>query len=178
MHDKLESEKEAIFLERANRLAQPIIKLEENREEMILVFCIGQEKYAIEMQNVIRILEKRKVTPFPFFPPIFSGLLYYDGTLFPVIVPKNVLQSESESESVSCHIILIQCFEKSIAFPVDEIIGRFPYKKEKKLVQLYVNKQKHRSIVDGVYDRDISVISMKKLFEIMAQIKLVDFKGE
>lgn len=176
MNDHQQTDQQSIFAARAETLASPIKKLDENAKEMILVFYIGKEKYAMETQDIMRILTPKKITAFPFFPDIFSGLLYYDGVLFPVIKTRSVLNNKNESEPH--HIILIEYGEKNIALPINEIIGRIPYRQNQILLQSNASEYNPDSIMNGIYEHDISVISVQKLFHLIEKIAIVDFKGE
>src|SRR5262245_2857224 len=73
------------FSERAAWLAQP----EESHEtgigaELLLVFRLGQERFAIPVWDVEEAQPQSKLAPIPFAPPEIAGVIQVRGEVRPV----------------------------------------------------------------------------------------------
>ena len=56
---------EAVWIERANRLSQPLTTEAEQRTWPVIVLGIGKERYGIELQDVAEVLAHVSPSPVP-----------------------------------------------------------------------------------------------------------------
>lgn len=55
------------------------------QEDRFLVFTIGEQDYAIEIQYVIEIIEPQLITAVPFLPSCIKGIMNVRGDVIPVM---------------------------------------------------------------------------------------------
>ena len=56
-----------------------------NTTQTFLSFTLGGEEFALDVQNVIKILQMQKFTKIPQSPPFFKGIINIRGNVIPVI---------------------------------------------------------------------------------------------
>ncbi|MBI2215843.1 MAG: purine-binding chemotaxis protein CheW [Candidatus Rokubacteria bacterium] len=51
----------------------------------LLVFSLGDERYAVDMRHVAEVLPLRGLTPMPCTPPFILGVVHHRGRILPVV---------------------------------------------------------------------------------------------
>jgi chemotaxis signal transduction protein len=86
-------------------------------------FRAGDQVYAIDVQEVYRVLDDLKVTPVPLTPRCHFGLLYHRGELFDVIDGVHLLGKGGTVLRRNSRGILVKRADKKLALVPDEVIG-------------------------------------------------------
>ena len=89
----------------------------------LFVFKSGDELIGIESDFVHSVIDDSKVTPVPFTPEPYTGLLYYRGELFYVINMRLLLGNKAGKSLKANRIIITKWSNKKLAVIPDEIIG-------------------------------------------------------
>lgn len=89
----------------------------------LFVFKSKDEFIGIQSDYVHRVIDDSKVTPVPFAPDTYTGLLYYRGELFDVINIRLLLGYPAEGTAEITRIIILKWLNKKLAVIPDEIIG-------------------------------------------------------
>jgi chemotaxis-related protein WspB len=84
-----------------------------NHARIFLIFCLGQERYALEAARVIEVIPRLPLRPQPGAPRFVAGLLNFRGQVVPVL-DLGILAADIPCvEQLSTRIILIQYRLKS-----------------------------------------------------------------
>ena len=73
----------------------------------MLLFCIGNNRYALDTKSVVEIIPKIKLKPVYGAHPAIVGLLNYQGSIIPVLSLNQLLGEHDCSVTLSTRIILI-----------------------------------------------------------------------
>ena len=151
---------------RAEILAKPLTETNIESGDLLLAFYIGKEKYALQTNGVVKVIPYQKITTFQFIPDIFSGIIYYNGILWPVLQCKKLFKQDACFEKMSLNIVLLCYQENYLALQVDEIIGQYPCDKTAVLKKL-ITEQAIKEVIDGVYENDVALINLGALYELL-----------
>jgi purine-binding chemotaxis protein CheW len=120
---------EAAYRLRANRLAKGRAEHAPRAPGLpVLVFRLGQDRYAIEIKTVIEALRLERCTPVPGSPPVFAGVIGLRGELRTVLDLARLLASSARApehrestDTDSCFVILLRWQGQEIGLKVDRI---------------------------------------------------------
>lgn len=73
-----------IYNERAKRLAQADDSADHLQFEMLMVFRLGEERYAFPISEVTEVLPGSKLAPVPGAPPFVAGVIQVRGEIRPI----------------------------------------------------------------------------------------------
>lgn len=165
MNKNHQSKSSAILQQRADILAKPKVDIALDTGNLILTFYVGEEKYAVPTMDVMKVIPSEKVTPFPFMPPIFAGIIYHSGILWPVLNAKNFFQQESTQESSTLILLLYE--NKNLALLVNNIIGQYTYQGVEELNKITTQQAAQQKVIHGIYHNDIALINTDSLYEVV-----------
>lgn len=158
-----------ILQQRAELLSK--IKSNETKQSTatLLVFDVGStEKFGIEFTAIEKVIEQEKITPMPNVNKLFSGLLYYDSQVWPVI-KGSLLFTKSTDAIFNEHIILLKLHDTKIAIQINKILNQVLYSGEEHLVRMPNNEN---NFINGIYHSDISLININAIFEYINTIEI------
>lgn len=165
-----------ILKERAELLAKPIIETKLDSVDSLLIFSVKEEKYGIHTKDINRVITHKKITPLPYQPDIFLGVLYHNGLLWPVMSASSFFQNKISFDF--SHIILLSTDKKRIALAVDSIIGKEPLSETEITNPLITDETKPQSVIESVFRNEVALINCEKLFLLIDKIEIKNFKGE
>jgi purine-binding chemotaxis protein CheW len=93
----------------------------EGSEEKVVVFNIGDEEYAAEINQVERILEFEKITRIPDAPEFLKGVINYQGRIIPVIDLKVRFNLPETSIKEGSKIIIAKHDEGDVGLIIDGV---------------------------------------------------------
>lgn len=93
----------------------------ESSEEKVVVFNIGDEEYAAEINQVERILEFEKITRIPDAPEFLKGVINYQGKIIPVIDLKVRFNLPETSIKEESKIIIAKHDEGDVGLIIDGV---------------------------------------------------------
>jgi purine-binding chemotaxis protein CheW len=106
---------EAVWLERAHRLAQPAVSVNARQNAFpVLVVGIGKERYGIDLGDVAEVLPPLRATPVPGAAAVFAGVINVHGEIRPVLDLRRFLRMEMALETPAlatpmvAHVILLR----------------------------------------------------------------------
>lgn len=111
-----------IYQERAQRLAQSVDSGNDLAEaDMLLVFRLGEERYAFRLADVTEVLPESKLAPVPGAPPFVAGVIQVRGEIRPVYnLQRQLGLAEPQSETGS-EIILVRTNRQPFGVRVDAV---------------------------------------------------------
>jgi len=89
----------------------------------LVVFVIDEQRYALPLTAVDRVLPMAAVSPLPASPPIALGAINVHGTIVPVLDIRRRLGFEPRAWGLSTHVLLARTSRRPVALPVDEVRG-------------------------------------------------------
>ncbi|MFH0812577.1 MAG: chemotaxis protein CheW [Pseudomonadota bacterium] len=89
----------------------------------LVVFTLDEQRYALHLSAVERVVRAVEVTPLPKAPEIAIGVINVQGHIIPVLnIRKRFLLPEREIE-VSDYFIIANTLTRTVALVVDEVSG-------------------------------------------------------
>jgi chemotaxis-related protein WspB len=75
---------------------------------LMLLFYVGNERFALDCDNVIEIFPKVNLKPIPHEPPYIAGLMNYGGIPVPVIDTVQLIENRPSGNSMHTRIVLLK----------------------------------------------------------------------
>jgi purine-binding chemotaxis protein CheW len=94
-----------------------------NEDNRLVLFIVDDQKYALPLETVDRVVRAVEVTPLPEAPPIITGIFNLQGRPVPVIDLRRRFRLPERSIDVDDHFIVARSATMLVAFPVDEALG-------------------------------------------------------
>jgi purine-binding chemotaxis protein CheW len=94
---------------------------------VLVIFVLDQQKYALRLEAVERVIPAVEVTPLPKAPEIVEGVINLGGRIVPVLnIRRRFRHSEREMETGD-HLIIARTSKRTVALIVDEALGAAEY---------------------------------------------------
>jgi purine-binding chemotaxis protein CheW len=103
---------------------QGLLGVEQRDEGLIrqwLTFTLGDEEYAVDIEDVLEIIKPREITDIPRVPDFVLGIISLRGIIIPVYDLKSRLKLGSIDVSLASRIIVCQSGERTAGLLVDGI---------------------------------------------------------
>lgn len=91
--------------------------------ETWVLFLVDQQKYALRLEEVGRIVRAVEVKPLPQSPPHVMGIINMQGRVLPVIDLRRVLNRPPRDLRLEDHFIVAQTPTMTAILPVDAALG-------------------------------------------------------
>ena len=92
-----------------------------NSSKQILVFTIEEQRYALRISSVERIVRAVEITPLPKEPEIILGLVNVRGRVIPVVNTRRRFGRPEREIELSDRFILANTSERTVSLVVDEV---------------------------------------------------------
>lgn len=87
----------------------------------ILSFTLQEQRFAIPLVSVERVLRALAVTYIPDAPPLVHGVIDYHGEIVAVINLRNHLKMEERSIQLNDRFIVVNTYSRKLILVVDEV---------------------------------------------------------
>jgi chemotaxis signal transduction protein len=163
-NDNLQTQKTKLILKnRAQALSKKIDLKSTRNITSILVFDIGtQDKYGIRFSNIEKVIESSVITPIPLAPEAFSGLLYYNSEVWPVISLRKLFLSKSNDVSLSNNFILINNDIGRFALEINQISEQKTFDELETLTTL---ANENNTFFHGIYQSEITILNINSILK-------------
>lgn len=94
-----------------------------NENTRLVLFVVDDQKYALPLEIVDRVVRAVEVTPLPDAPPIIAGIFNLQGRPVPVVDLRRRFRLKERGIDVDDHFVVAQSSTMLVAFPVDEALG-------------------------------------------------------
>ncbi len=111
----------AILARRAEELAKPAAVETDGRQLHLLVFQLGQERYAIDVAHVLELYPPQPITPVPRTPDFVVGIFSARGRFLSVIDLQAVLALPGRSRPSTGQIVVVQAPGIEVGFLADVV---------------------------------------------------------
>ena len=92
--------------------------------ETYLTFILGQELFAVNVSNVLEVLEQQHITRVPKTPEHIMGIINFRGEILPVINTRQKFNLISGEELQKYYIIIFEVVKQDHRFPVAAIADK------------------------------------------------------
>lgn len=89
----------------------------------LLAFRVDDQRYAVRLPAVMRVLAMLHVDPLPGSPDVVSGIINVAGSVFPVMNLRRRLRLPERDSRLSDVLILARAGELAVALPADGVVG-------------------------------------------------------
>lgn len=110
-----------ILARRANELARPLDEEVQGAVVNLLVFQLGDERYGIDVTEVLEIYPMQPVTPVPRTPDFVVGIFSARGRFLSVLDLRALLGRSKGDILPQSHIVVTAVHDLEVAFLVDAI---------------------------------------------------------
>jgi purine-binding chemotaxis protein CheW len=94
---------------------------------MLLVFCLADQRCALPLKCVERVIRSVEISPLPRAPEIVSGLINIHGMAVPVLNIRELFHLPDIEITLSDQIIIAHTLSRLVAIPVNEVNGISEY---------------------------------------------------
>src|SRR5579863_161532 len=112
---------ETVYRERAAQLAIQRALPETAATIEALVFTLGTERYAMELQDLVEVLPFKGCTPVPWAPEELTGVINVRGEILPVLDLSRVLTLPKVEHRTGGWLLLLRRREREVGFWVDQV---------------------------------------------------------
>ena len=169
-----EEKMQAILMQRAQKLAQPIAQAEDDADSMrVLTLEIGGEYYAIDGSAVVEVQPAGTIVAIPGTPGIWLGLVNLRGRLYPVLdlgrlLGELGLHAPSRGGHAGAHLVLTKAAGLTIALSVDSVLSVRQVARAALLPPVTGRPNSEASPVLGLTDDLVALLAVEKLFRQIA----------
>jgi purine-binding chemotaxis protein CheW len=89
----------------------------------LVVFIIGEQRYALPLTTVQRVVRMVEVTPLPKAPEVVLGVIDVQGNVMPVISMRKRFGFDEPESSLSDQLIVADTGTRTVAIVVNSVIG-------------------------------------------------------
>jgi len=91
--------------------------------QQLVTFVLGRQRFAVSLQNVIRVVAAAQWTPLPDAPEVVLGIIDFHGQIIPVVDPRRGLHRVSPDVSIADQFIIVYTGLRTIALLVNDTLG-------------------------------------------------------
>ncbi|NJL72265.1 MAG: chemotaxis protein CheW [Candidatus Competibacteraceae bacterium] len=101
--------------------SQPVDNLDE-----LVVFLLSEQRYALALPSVLRVVRAVEMTPLPKAPAIILGIINVGGEIIPVVDLRRRFQMAVHGLQWTDQLIIARTARRTVALPVDQVLGVVP----------------------------------------------------
>ena len=142
-----------------------------NTTRTFLSFTLGGEEFAVDVKNVIKILQMQKFTKIPQSPPYFKGVINIRGNVVPVIDTYYKFGFPTPEDEKSLIIIILNLLingeDSNIGIIVDKANEVFEATLDSIKDYPSLGSKYNTNFISGVYkkqDRFILILDIENIF--------------
>jgi purine-binding chemotaxis protein CheW len=92
-----------------------------SEEQQLVVFTLGNESYAVDINTVKEIIQLQPVTKLPGTPPSVEGIINLRGSVIPIIDLRKRFEMERIERNKETRIVVVTCANSSVGVIVDSV---------------------------------------------------------
>jgi purine-binding chemotaxis protein CheW len=104
------------------------------KNQMLVLFRLDEQHYALHLSVVERVVRAVEVTPLPKAPEIISGVINVQGQIIPVVDVRKLFRLPAREMELDDHIMIARAPKRLLALPVDSVEGVGEYPEEQVVV--------------------------------------------
>jgi len=115
---------EHILQDRARALARPREAPPTVTETLeLLVFALGEERYAVEAEQVLETIFLRELTPVPCTPAIYLGVVNHRGRILPVLDLRRLFELAGQGATEGSRVVAVDAGGMTFGIFADAVEG-------------------------------------------------------
>jgi len=92
-----------------------------NKAEHLVIFTLDEQRYALHLSTISRIVHAVEITPLPRAPDIVRGVVNVQGQVIPVIDIRRRFQLPQREMQLSDHFIIASTSRRPVALVADAV---------------------------------------------------------
>lgn len=93
----------------------------------VVVFTLGDQRYALPLSTVERVVRVVEVTPLPQAPDIVLGVVNVQGRVIPVVNPRPRFRLPERGIALTDQLVIAHTTRRPVALVVDAVTGVLEY---------------------------------------------------
>ena len=89
----------------------------------LVIFTLDEQRYALPLSTVVRVVRTVEITPLPKAPEIVLGIINAQGQIIPVVNMRRRFHLPEREMNLSDQLIIAHTTQRSIALVVDSVRG-------------------------------------------------------
>ncbi len=102
-----------------------------NRFHHLVQFTLDEQRYALPLPALERIVRSVEITPLPKAPEIILGVINVHGNIIPVVNMRRRFKVREKELDIRDQMIIAGTKRRRVAFPFDAAIGVLEYPEER-----------------------------------------------
>jgi purine-binding chemotaxis protein CheW len=98
-----------------------------NTQGRVAVFTLGDQRYALPLSTVERVVRVVEVTPLPQAPDIVLGVVNVQGRVIPVVNPRRRFRLPERDIALTDQLVIAHTTRRPVALVVDAVTGVLEY---------------------------------------------------
>jgi purine-binding chemotaxis protein CheW len=94
-----------------------------HKTEQLTVFRLDEQRYALPLTNVLRVVRAAELTPLPNAPDIVLGIIDVSGSVLPVINLRRRFDLSEREIAVDDQFLIARMDQRTIVLPIDKAEG-------------------------------------------------------
>jgi purine-binding chemotaxis protein CheW len=90
-------------------------------EQQLVVFTLGSESFAVDINTVKEIIKLQPITRLPGTPPSVEGIINLRGSVIPVIDLRKRFSMDKTERGKETRIVVVACGNSSVGVIVDSV---------------------------------------------------------
>jgi len=157
---------EAVFRERAARLALQRVSPDTAATFAALVFTLGTEHYAIELRDLAEVLPFRGCTPVPRMSQDLAGVLNLRGAIRPVVDVARVMGLPIAKDRNPGWLLVLRRRSLEIGLLVDQVVNVRPFRSDDTVDPAHNGTHSATSYLKRITADNVMLISAEKLLSL------------
>jgi purine-binding chemotaxis protein CheW len=92
-----------------------------NQVHQLVVFTLDEQRYAVPLAAVERIVRLVEITPVPHTPEIVLGVINVQGSILPIVDIRRRFRLPARELHLSDHLLIARTSKRSVALVVDAV---------------------------------------------------------
>lgn len=97
------------------------------REDRLMVFSLDEQRYALALAAVEKVVRAVEITPLPKAPDIVLGIVNVQGRVIPVINVRRRFRLPEREMALTDQIVIAHTARRAVALVVDAVTGVLEY---------------------------------------------------
>ncbi len=135
-------------------------------EQQLVVFTLGNESYAVDINTVKEIIQLQPITKLPGTPPSVEGIINLRGSVIPIIDLRKRFEMERVEKNKETRIVVVNCANSSVGVMVDSVaqVLRIPRESIEPASSVFSDKQVEYLLgIVKLTDRLIILLDMDRI---------------
>ncbi|MDR3391848.1 MAG: chemotaxis protein CheW [Sulfuriferula sp.] len=91
------------------------------QQDFLVIFILGQQRYALPLSAVDRVVRMVAITPLPHAPDIVLGVVNFQGQVIPVINVRRRFGLPEQEIALSDQLVMAHTAHRAVALVVDAV---------------------------------------------------------